>query len=167
MLGTGGQVDRVPAAAEGRVAARGRGQRVRELVPRDAGRHAARRARLLHQAEGAAGGGRVLLGVRLRDPADRRQERPGVAWRLRQRPRAHGAADGALARAQAAQARLLHQGGLPHAGKRSGVRHGHEYEGAGELQDGARDPCFLGRDQGGAVEGGRAAGVNTTLTAPL
>ena len=32
-------------------------------------------------------------------------------------PRAHGAADGALARAQAAKARLLHQGGLPHAGE--------------------------------------------------
>ena len=74
-----GRARRVRAAAEAGVAARGRGHRVRELVPRHADRDAARRARQLPQGEGAAGGGHLLLGVRLRDPADRRGPRPGAA----------------------------------------------------------------------------------------
>ena len=49
--------------------------------------------------------------------------RPGTARRVRQRRRrAHGAADGAVARARAAHVRLLHQGGLPHAVERRAVR---------------------------------------------
>ena len=44
-------------------------------------------------------------------------------------------------------------------GKRGGVRHGDEHDRAGDLRDGSGDPYFLGHDQGGAVEGGRAAGA--------
>ena len=50
-----------------------------------------------------------------------------------------------------------------HAGKRGEVRHGHEYEGAGDLRDGALCSRRLRIDQGGAVTGGREAGVNTAL----
>eukprot|EP00964_Phaeocystis_antarctica_P127269 scaffold90933_cov55-Phaeocystis_antarctica.AAC.2 len=146
-LGEGGQHGRVRAATAGEVAARGPGQRVRELVPRHADRHAARRARQLPQAERAAGGGHVLLGVRLRDPADRRQDRPGVPRRLRQRRRAHGAADGAVARARTAPARLLHQGGLLHAEERRAVRRGDVLGAAGCVRSGARQGLRLDRDE--------------------
>ena len=52
---------------------------------------------------------------------------------------------------------------LTRAGKRGGVRHGHEYQGAGDLRDGPRCTQPLQIDQRGAVTGGRAAGANTTL----
>eukprot|EP00964_Phaeocystis_antarctica_P139959 scaffold104746_cov70-Phaeocystis_antarctica.AAC.2 len=51
--------------------------------------------------------------------------------------------------------------------ERGGVRHGHEYDAAGDLRDGPF--CTRRRlqiDQGGAVEGGRAAGANNALAAP-
>eukprot|EP00964_Phaeocystis_antarctica_P091551 scaffold58742_cov56-Phaeocystis_antarctica.AAC.2 len=153
-LGPGGQAGHVRAAKAGGVAARGRGHRVRELVPRHADRHAARRTRQLRQAEGAAGGGHVLLGVRLRDPADRREARPGAARRLRQCRRAHGADDGAVARARTAQARLLHQGGVLHAGERRAVRRGDVLGAAGRVRSGARQRLLLDRDE--LVQGGRA-----------
>ena len=57
----------------------------------------------------------------------------------------------------------LRAGTLYHAGKRGGLRHGHEYKGAGDLRDGALCSRRLRIDQGGAVEGGRAAGANTAL----